>query len=31
MVFHRRRLVFFFPESPPGAEDRTFIETDLCQ
>jgi len=31
MVFHKRRLVFFFPESPPGVEDRTFIETNLCQ
>jgi hypothetical protein len=30
MIFHRRRLVFFFPESPPEVNDRTFIETDLC-
>ena len=31
MVFHRRRLVFFFPESTPEDLDRTFIETDFCQ
>lgn len=31
MIFHRRRLVFFFPESPPEVNDRTFIETNECQ
>ena len=31
MIFHRRRLVFYLPESPPKVNDRTFIETDLCQ
>ena len=31
MIFHRRRLVFFLPQSPPEVNDHTFIETDLCQ
>jgi hypothetical protein len=31
IVFHRKRLVFFFPDSPPEVNDRTFIETDSCQ
>ena len=31
MVFHRRRLVFFLPESPPEVNDRTFIESDECR
>jgi len=31
MIFHRRRLVFFVPESPPEVLDRTFIETDSCR
>jgi len=31
IVFHRRRLVFFLPESPPEVNDRTFIDTDQCQ
>ena len=31
MVFHRRRLVFFLPESPPEVNDRTFLETNECQ
>jgi hypothetical protein len=30
MIFHRRRLVFFLPESPPEVNDRTFIETNEC-
>ena len=31
MVYERKRLVFFFPESPPEVNDRTFIETNTCQ
>jgi hypothetical protein len=31
VVFHRKRLVFFFPDSPPEVNDRTFIESDSCQ
>lgn len=30
MVFNRRRLRFFLPESPPEMNDRTFIETNEC-
>ena len=31
VMIHRRRLVFFLPESRPDVSDRTFIETDKCQ
>ena len=31
VMIHRRRLVFFLPESRPDVNDRTFIETDTCQ
>lgn len=31
LMIHRRRLVFFLPESRPDISDRTLIETDKCQ
>jgi hypothetical protein len=31
VMFHRKRLVFFLPDSPPEVNDRTFIESDTCQ
>ena len=31
MVVHRKRLVFFLPDSPPEVNDRTFIESRECQ
>ncbi len=31
VMVHRRRLVFFLPESRPDVNDRTFIESDMCQ
>lgn len=31
VIIHRRRLVFFLPESRPDMSDQTFIETDKCQ
>jgi len=31
LMIHRRRLVFFLPESPPEVNDRTFIETGTCR
>jgi hypothetical protein len=30
LMFHRRRLVFFLPDTPQ-LNDRTSIETDQCQ
>jgi len=30
LMIHRRRLMFFQPESP-DMNDRTFIESDICQ
>lgn len=31
VMMHRRRLVFFPPESRPDVDERTIIETDRCQ
>ena len=31
VMMHRRRPVFFPPQSRPHISDRTFIETDKCQ
>src|SRR5215469_11907960 len=31
LMIHRRRLVFFLPESRPDVNERTRIEADTCQ
>ena len=31
VMFHRKRLAFFLPDSPQEVNDWTFIESDSCQ